>query len=94
MSCIPHRRLTYIGLGTMGFTARLRISVRYESEWMSAFIGIRTKRTEGVADVEPDEDWCRRFIPHHWSAKRGVGLQIRKLAHFTPIRGSQSKIPC
>ncbi len=23
MSCIPHRRLAYIGLGTMGFTARL-----------------------------------------------------------------------
>ena len=24
MSCIPHCRLAYIGLGTMGFTARLR----------------------------------------------------------------------
>ena len=23
MTCIPHHRLAYIGLGTMGFTARL-----------------------------------------------------------------------
>jgi hypothetical protein len=51
------------------------------------------KRTEVVAEVEPDEDWCKRFLPHHWSSKRGVGLQKRKPAHFTPLRGSQNKRP-
>lgn len=44
-----------------------------ESSWASnqAWSSFEeAKRMEGVAEVEPDEDRCRCFIPHHWSAKR------------------------
>ena len=63
-----------------------------ESSWASnqAWSSLEeAKRTEGVAEVEADEDRCMRFIPHHWSAKRGVGLKNENppnLRHYEALR--------
>jgi prepilin-type processing-associated H-X9-DG protein len=63
MSCIPHCRLAYIGLGTMGFTARLHIAFgdgHVETHRWGTLGAPWVPRDDFDAPNDPDVLWLQR----------------------------------
>jgi hypothetical protein len=81
MSCIPHRRLTYIGLGTMGFTARLQkgttsvIKSSWERGVGRVWRTVDTGRTGGSSPQSAPSTPLGPTVPQNSSTRSGTVLR-------------------